>query len=271
MATNDDDSLLFSNPLVFCCMKCHTIVGDSTLIAGTNADLQAITLIGASKIQREEELLTSTTSESIDKGSTYFQLSCSRCQHNLGRYYITTPRILDDLREKFTFFIQSLESYVLGRAEIGESTKEPITLTRTEAVREVAATDVPVDRTMTKGEDPLLPRLAHKTEELEEGLLKAQHVILGLESRIAALEEFIAKMQLPSLDIAASSQSLRASNRTTIQRSQGNALLSTSLTASIDSHGRNYSSPRPVIASASFDANRNGHSQSSPLQKRQRI
>jgi hypothetical protein len=172
MATNDDDSSVISNPLVFCCMKCHAIVGDSTLIAGTNSDLQAITLIGASKIQREEELLTSTTSESIDKGSTYFQLSCSCCQHHLGRYYITTPRILDDLREKFTFFIQSLESYVLGRAEIGESTKEPISLMRTEAPREAAEAEAPVDQSITISKDPLLPSLAHKTEELEEGLLK---------------------------------------------------------------------------------------------------
>lgn len=173
---NDDDSAIISNPLVFCCVKCHTIVGDSTLIAGTNADLQAITLIGASKIQREEELLTSTDNDTIDKGSTYFQLSCLQCQHHLGRYYITTPRILDDLREKFTFFIDSLESYVLGRAEIGESTKEPLTLAKTEAPPQTLENkENAIDQADKKAP---LPDLSKKTEELEEGLLKVGSIFV---------------------------------------------------------------------------------------------
>ena len=49
---------------------------------------------------------------------------CSSWQTALGRYYLTTSRDLDDLREKFTFTIDSLCSYELGINKVGKAPKD---------------------------------------------------------------------------------------------------------------------------------------------------
>lgn len=154
-----------NGPLVFSCGKCHTIIGDSLSLVGTHAQLKTLTLSAASKVTRNESLITSQSS--IDKGSTFVALMCYNCSKILGRYYITTPRTLDDLREKFTFFVDDISSYELGRPEYGENQPNAglsgLTSSNSSAV----------------------------SEEVEVGLLKVQHVILGLEERIRRIEDLL--------------------------------------------------------------------------------
>ena len=80
--------------------------------------MQTITLTAASGIQRSADVYTSKAGP--DVGSTYFRFTCASCQNPLGRYYLTTSRDLDNLREKFTFTIESITSYELGKPQHGK-------------------------------------------------------------------------------------------------------------------------------------------------------
>lgn len=80
--------------------------------------MQTITLTAASGIQRSADVYTSKAGP--DVGSTYFRFTCASCQNPLGRYYLTTSKDLDNLREKFTFTIESITSYELGKPQHGK-------------------------------------------------------------------------------------------------------------------------------------------------------
>jgi len=118
--TSDDaDDSPVSGPLVFSCRKCRTIVGDSFSMLCSNQEDATITLSAASHVQRGTQLFTSY--ESLDEGNSYFWFQCSepRCQEKLGKYYVTTSRDLDHVREKFTFSVEAIDSYELGKAQFG--------------------------------------------------------------------------------------------------------------------------------------------------------
>lgn len=115
---NDEGELKISGPLVFSCMKCRSIVGDSFSFMSSNEATRTITLAAASNINRTNDLFTSY--ESLDEGSTYFSVLCRECKETLGRYYVTTSSDLDDLREKFTFNIDAITSYELGKVQHGK-------------------------------------------------------------------------------------------------------------------------------------------------------
>lgn len=59
-------------------------------------------------------------------GSTYFRFSCARCHDRLGRYYLTTSKDLDELREKFTFDYECVTLYELGNAQHGVDKPMPL-------------------------------------------------------------------------------------------------------------------------------------------------
>lgn len=107
-----------SGPLVLSCSKCKTIVGDSFSFLSSNEQSKTITLSAASNIQRSTQLYTSY--EPFDEGSTYFDFMCSNCQQMIGRYYVTTSMDLDHIREKFTFNVNFVTSYELGKAQHGQ-------------------------------------------------------------------------------------------------------------------------------------------------------
>lgn len=121
----DDAGLQISGPLVFCCLKCKSIVGDSFSFLSSNEEAKTITLSSASNIQRTNELFTSY--ESLDEGSTYFCVLCRECQQTLGRYYVTTSTDLDHVRDRFTFSIDAITSYELGKSQHGKM-PEPVVL-----------------------------------------------------------------------------------------------------------------------------------------------
>ena len=100
-------------PLVFQCLQCRSIVGDSLSVVSINQNMQLITLSAADNIRREREVYTSKSGDDI--GSTYYRFSCKLCSSVIGRYYLTTSKDLDSLREQFSFDIQAVSSYQLGK------------------------------------------------------------------------------------------------------------------------------------------------------------
>jgi Yippee zinc-binding/DNA-binding /Mis18, centromere assembly len=80
--------------------------------------MNTMTLTAASNIQRSADVYTSKAGP--DVGSTYFRFTCAECQNGLGRYYLTTSADLDSLREKFTFTVESITSYELGKSQHGK-------------------------------------------------------------------------------------------------------------------------------------------------------
>jgi hypothetical protein len=113
-----EDGLLVSGPLIFSCLKCKAIVGDTFSLLSSSEEARTITLSAASNIQRTNELFTSY--ESLDEGSTYFCVLCKECQQPLGRYYVTTSTDLDHIRDRFTFNIDAITSYELGKSQHGK-------------------------------------------------------------------------------------------------------------------------------------------------------
>ena len=114
----EEEEQEITGPLVFSCAGCRTIVGDSYSFEASDPETKTITLTSASNISRTVELYTSY--EPHDEGSTYFCFSCKHCGESLGKYYVTTSRDLDSLREKFTFNLDQLTSYELGTAQHGK-------------------------------------------------------------------------------------------------------------------------------------------------------
>ncbi len=105
-------------PLVFSCGKCKAIIGDSFSLTSTNENLKTITLSGVNNLTLEDDDLI--TSRGVgDKGSTYHHLKCSDCRETIGKYYVSTPRILDGLREQYTLLTDMISSYELGRVGMG--------------------------------------------------------------------------------------------------------------------------------------------------------
>ena len=100
-------------PLVFQCLKCRSIVGDSLSVVSIHQNMQLITLSAADHIRREKEIYTSKSGDDI--GSTFYRFSCTLCSSVIGRYYLTTSKDLDALREQFSFDIQAVSSYQLGK------------------------------------------------------------------------------------------------------------------------------------------------------------
>lgn len=122
MSTADTDTstsvVEVTAPLVFSCSTCKTIVGDSYAFTCSNENTKSITLSAASNIQRSAVVHTSKFG--YDIGSTYFSFSCINCKTTFGKYYITTSRDLDELREKFTFSCEFLSTYELGKSKFGK-------------------------------------------------------------------------------------------------------------------------------------------------------
>jgi len=158
-----------SGPLVFSCSKCKTIVGDSFSFLTSKEELNSITLTGASNIQRSADVYTSKTGG--DVGSTYFSFTCINCQSLLGRYYLTTSRDLDDLREKFTFTCDGISSYELGKSQHGKM-PDPI----------------PVDNSSSAAAHGAGSDIASTVTELNQEVFKIQHVFVGMLQRLEQVE-----------------------------------------------------------------------------------
>eukprot|EP01134_Creolimax_fragrantissima_P000503 CFRG0503T1 len=107
-------SPMTSDPCVYQCLKCLSILGDSYAYMGITDVLNIITLSAVTdNVVVGEDL--STSGESADLGSTYSPLICNTCGELLGSVYRTTPVALDSLRDQYSFLMPKLKSYTLGR------------------------------------------------------------------------------------------------------------------------------------------------------------
>lgn len=74
----EDDIAVPTTPLVFLCMKCKNIVGDSLAMVHSDQQHQQITLSAVSNIKWSSSV--STAKSGHDVGNTYFTFSCSQCE-----------------------------------------------------------------------------------------------------------------------------------------------------------------------------------------------
>lgn len=103
---------------VFSCSTCRNIVADSLSLVYSHDELQTVTFSGVTnKVAPEQTLHTSR--ERLDKGATFNNLLCIECVQVIGKQYITTPRSLDALRDKFTLYVDRLDTFHLGKVDVG--------------------------------------------------------------------------------------------------------------------------------------------------------
>mmetsp|Transcript_19517 Transcript_19517/g.36375 ORF Transcript_19517/g.36375 Transcript_19517/m.36375 type:complete len:213 (+) Transcript_19517:147-785(+) len=161
-----------SSPLVFQCLKCNLIVGDSYSFHCANPEQHTISLSAASNIKRVSELFTSFSGSDI--GSTYVNFTCSGCQSPLGKYYVTTSSDLDDLREVFTFDANCVASYELGTARHGKLTSESAGSSNKETKNDA----------LMESNAALQDALTNVLTEIT----KIQHSMCHLDARVESLE-----------------------------------------------------------------------------------
>ncbi len=153
------ESVKFECPLVFQCSKCRTIIGDSLAWVGAYEELAAVTLhhVSASAIRTRKNLVTSQNA--FDLGSTFVILECRVCDELIGRMYKTTPKHLDDIRDCYSLDAKSVDSYQLGGETNVTGERHPFSMQT----------------------DTYLASQIHKF----------QSVIVGVEERVAALEQSV--------------------------------------------------------------------------------
>ena len=182
----EPSGLEIKGPLVFYCANCRTIVGDTFSFVASNEERCTLTLSMSSNIKRSPDVFTSKNGS--DVGSTYFNFTCVNCQKLLGRYYLTTSKDLDEVREKFTFDVKALTSYELGKGQNG-------TISEHVAGDDEVVKNMNSDRADSNGISQSLQDIketiigqGEKIGNLDNELLKVQEVALSMLERIEALE-----------------------------------------------------------------------------------
>lgn len=171
---NDEEEI--QSPLVFQCVACRTIIGDSYSFQCSNEEMSIITLTAASNIRRSQDVYTSKAG--LDIGSTYFAFSCTNCDQSLGRYYLTTSSDMDDLRERFNFGVENVISYELGKSQHGQM-PEPL-----HKIKDKDSNNSNDDYNDNNGENSKI-----HGENLHEVIFKIQAVILDHSTRLSKLEQ----------------------------------------------------------------------------------
>ncbi|XP_032234847.1 protein Mis18-alpha isoform X2 [Nematostella vectensis] len=148
-------------PIVFQCLSCQVILGDSFSWVCADQDLQVVVLSAVtSNVSIEEGLETSTDGQDI--GSTFIPLRCKSCKSGIGRIYRTTPLELDMIRDVFSLDCSSIKSYELGTQAGKNSYKTADELL-----------DIPT------------------AKDLKNEILKLQSVVVSLNERLQSVEKVI--------------------------------------------------------------------------------
>lgn len=96
-------------------------------------------------------------------------------QEHFGKYYLTTSKDLDYAREQFTFDVNALSSYVLGRAQHGSISLPAAGEEATETINTAQAASVVSNST------------------LEIDVLQVQEAVVGLLERMGRLEQLVSE------------------------------------------------------------------------------
>ena len=116
--SNDDEESELSRkvidlPLVFQCGKCNIIIGDSLKCSNINIQAGSITLYNVTDNVKVGETLVMCT-KGWDTGCAYLVVECGNCGEYLGRMYKATLRQLDDIRDKYTLWVDKCQVYHCG-------------------------------------------------------------------------------------------------------------------------------------------------------------
>ncbi len=110
--------------VVFQCKKCLHSFGDSLSWIDSSVELEAFLLKSVAEGAIIKSDLLRTSAAGNDFGSAYFDLICSNCNDILGRWYRTTPKQFDGIRETYTFFMNSVNNYIFGEENGNNSTND---------------------------------------------------------------------------------------------------------------------------------------------------
>ncbi|CAI5746482.1 unnamed protein product [Peronospora destructor] len=162
----EEDSL----PLVvFQCSTCRSIFGDSYAFVSSTEQLWLVTLSHVTNVTLAPEVQTASTG--LDAGSSYYELLCHNCQAVLGRKYLTTPVVLDGIRDLFSFSTEAITSYTLG---------EPMQQVADRSMHQAAAT---CHVAMLK-----LAADRNEVSKLRDEMEKVKMLMVTVDDRLAHLE-----------------------------------------------------------------------------------
>jgi hypothetical protein len=111
----EQENINVERHLIFQCRNCRALVGDSVSYACGNEEFGIIGVQSPSSVSItgvEPQL----SSDRFDCGSVFYKFVCDQCQCHLGRYYKTTNSYMDDYRELWCFFRDTITCYELGGA-----------------------------------------------------------------------------------------------------------------------------------------------------------
>ena len=162
----EEDSL----PLVvFQCSTCRSIFGDSYAFVSSTEQLWLVTLSHVTNVTLAPAVQTANTG--LDAGSSYYELLCHNCQAVLGRKYLTTPVVLDGIRDFYSFSTEAITSYTLG---------EPMQQVADQSMHQAAAT---CHMTMLK-----LTADRNEVTKLRDEMEKVKVLMVTVDNRLARLE-----------------------------------------------------------------------------------
>ncbi|CAG8601895.1 1544_t:CDS:2 [Funneliformis caledonium] len=102
-----------TGPLVFQCLKCRLIVGDSFAFVTADRELNSVVLYAKPhNLRLGTDLLWSR--EGIDVGSTFNLIYCIDCNSTIGKVWRTTPRKFDYIRDLYSLNLDRVMIYQLG-------------------------------------------------------------------------------------------------------------------------------------------------------------
>ncbi|KAL6076681.1 Protein Mis18-alpha [Balamuthia mandrillaris] len=190
-AEEEDETVLSNFPMVFQCLQCLQIIGDSFSVVGACGEHSVTLKALPGGFVDEEKMLIST--EGPDQKSAYNPVYCTKCKATLGRWYFATPPHLFTLHNNFALFQNTFCSYQLGTG---------------------------ITNSSEDGGSPSTQQLS--IHNLYSHLALIQRGILALSERMAMIEQ--AMPQQPS----SSSSSTKKRKRTELEQQQLPATNSTS-------------------------------------------
>jgi hypothetical protein len=91
------------------CKNCRTIVGDTFSTIYFNRESFLLTLSNKnSNLLVDDELDTAKDESESDYGCTFNNIFCKNCHEWIGRHYLTTTPLLDNLRLNYTISLNQI-------------------------------------------------------------------------------------------------------------------------------------------------------------------
>ncbi|CAM9377335.1 unnamed protein product, partial [Phaeothamnion confervicola] len=131
-AASPDHNDEISAPLVFLCVGCRSVLGDTWAFVSSDAATKSVTLRGTPCRVSPKCLFGFVHIKGENLPCLFTFLGRSERHHQgagasatIGRTYISTPRHLDAMRDMFVFDTDAICSYELGRCELLSEVDDP--------------------------------------------------------------------------------------------------------------------------------------------------